>query len=482
MNFFFPAISKTTRSKNPCRICIPIITAILVSNPVAAQVRSEVSTQNQQILITIYNNNLALVEDKRPLELPQGKSILGFKDVSASIRPETVTLSAQGVEIIEQNFDFDLLTPNKLMEKSVGQQVQLVRTNPGNGQQITETATVLSASEGVVLSVNGRIEVLREDAIPTRVIFNKIPDNLRARPTLSIMVDADKAGTRTGTLNYLTTGFSWKADYVALFDEKAQKLDLQGWITLTNNSGTTFNNASAQLIAGDINISSNMSDYQSREKRRLQSHNKPSADSPQKEAFADYYLYPLLERTTIADKQTKQIGFLEAKGVSAKKVYYYAAEGFQSTQRSEHAAVLMKFSNTQKSGLGKQLPAGVVRVYVRDNQGKSTFIGESGIEHSSQGTNLSVRTGEAFDVTVEHVVAKEESISKTLKRYTMEYTFHNARSDAITIEFEQTSYRWIKKLVSESIKSEKVDASTLRWNVPVAANDETVLTFVVESD
>ncbi len=368
------------------------------------------------------------------------------------------------------------------MEKSIGQQVQLVRTNPGNGQQVTEVATVLSVNEGVVLNVNGRIEVLRADAIPTRVIFNKIPDNLRASPQLSISVDADKGGARTGTLSYLTTGFSWKADYVALFDEKAQKLDLQGWVTLTNNSGTSFNNANAQLIAGDINLSNNKSDYDSREKRRRQTGRQPGSDASQKQALADYYAYPLLERTSIADKQTKQVGFLEAKSVVAKKVYSYKAEGFQTTQSREHADVLVRFNNTEKGGLGKQLPAGIVRVYMRDNQGKPTFIGESAIDHNPQGSNISVRTGEAFDVTVEPVIMQEESLGKSLKRYTMEYTFDNARKDDITVEFEQTSYRTIRKVVSENIKSEKVDAYTLSWIISVPANDSTELKFVVEAD
>lgn len=440
------------------------------------------TTSNQQVFITIYNNNLALVEDKRTLDLPQGRSKIEFKGVSASIRPETVSLNAQGVNILEQNFDFDLLTPDKLMEKSVGQQVQLVRTNPGNGQQVTEAATVLSVNEGVVLNVNGRIEVLRADAIPTRVIFNKIPDNLRASPQLSISVDADRAGSRASTLSYLTTGFSWKADYVALFDEKAQKMDLQGWVTLTNKSGTTFSNANAQLIAGDINLSNNRGDYESREKRRVQTHRQSNTDGSPKMALADYYAYPLLERTTIADKQTKQVGFLEAKSVAAKKIYSFNASGFQTSQRREHADVLLRFSNTEKSGLGTQLPAGIVRVYVRDNQAKPTFIGESAIEHSPLGSSISVRTGEAFDVSVEPATMQEEKVGKSLKRYSMTYTFDNARKEDITVEFEQSGYRSLHKVVSESIKSEKKDAYTLRWNVPVPAEDSTELTFVVEVD
>ena len=200
--------------------------------------------------VTIYNANLALVRDARQLDIAAGRQTLEFKDVSSAIRPETVALSADGVSIVEQNFDYDLLTPEKLMEKAVGKQVQIVRTNPGNGAQVTETATVLAANEGVVLKIGDRIEVLRDDGIPTRVIFDKVPDNLRAEPTLSVVVDSDHGGSRVASLSYLTTGLSWKADYVALFDETAAKLDLQGWITLQNQSGTSFKDADTQLVAG----------------------------------------------------------------------------------------------------------------------------------------------------------------------------------------------------------------------------------------
>src|SRR5580698_1825585 len=205
--------------------------------------------------VTIYNGDLALVQDARQLDIGQGRQRLEFKDVSSAIRPETVTLSADGVDIVEQNFDFDLLTPSKLMEKAVGQQVTIVRTNPGSGAQVTETATVLAANEGVVLKIGDRIEVLRDDGIPTRVIFDKVPDNLRAEPTLSVVVDSDHAGSRVASLSYLTTGLSWKADYVALFDETAAKLDLQGWITLQNQSGASFKDADTQRVAGQVQLS-----------------------------------------------------------------------------------------------------------------------------------------------------------------------------------------------------------------------------------
>jgi hypothetical protein len=440
----------------------------------------------QQLALTIYNNDLALVQDVRALEFAAGRSRLEFKDVSASIRPETVTLSAAGIDIVEQNFDFDLLTPAKMMEKAVGRQVQIVRTNPGSGAETTETATVLSVNEGVVLKIGERIEVLRADGAPTRVIFDKVPENLRARPTLSVNVQSDKAGRRDATLSYLTTGLSWKADYVALFDEPAGKLDMQGWITLTNRSGTTFTNAVTQLVAGNINIlrTDNYNDWQQQrymlEQQRM-AQRRAGNEAQGKRPLADYYLYPIAERTTVADNQTKQVGFLDVDGVAARKVYEYYADWFTSLNEPAHAAVVVRFSNSTSGGLGAQLPAGMVRVYVRDVDGKPRFVGENEIGHVPQGSEVSVKTGEAFDVTVQPTLAKQERASFWRSRYSMQYLVRNARSQPVTVEVRQAGLWRNGTVLEESIKSTRPDAYTLQWAVPVAANGETKLTFTVET-
>jgi hypothetical protein len=450
------------------------------------------STDGQRLALTIYNRDLALVEDVRSVDFTAGRSRLEFKDVSASIRPETVTLAASGIEIVEQNFDFDLLTPEKMMEKAVGRQVQIVRTNPGNGTEVTEMATVLSVNNGVVLKIGERIEVLRADGAPTRVIFDKVPENLRARPTLSINVQSNAAGRRDATLSYLTTGLSWKADYVALFDEKANKLDMQGWVTLTNKSGTTFDDAVTQLIAGEINIARAADDWQYQQYLQQQQYmleaqrraratqtagNEPGARRP----LADYYVYPLPERTTIADNQTKQVGFIDAQGVAARKIYEYSADWFETLTDPAHAAVVVRFANSSRGGLGAQLPAGMVRVYVRDTDGKPRFVGENRIAHVPQGSEISVKTGDAFDVTVQPTVVKHDRAGFWRSRYSMEYLVRNARNQATTLGIRQGGLWREGKVIEESIKSTRPDAYTLQWSVPVAANGETKLAFTVET-
>jgi hypothetical protein len=435
--------------------------------------------QGRELSVTIYNSDLALVEDARPLDLKAGRQKLEFKDVSARIRPETVSLSAPGVTILEQNFDYDLLTPDKLMEKAVGQQVKIVRTNPGDGKETTEVATVLAANEGVVLKIGDRIEVLRDDGVPTRVIFDKVPETLRARPTLSVSVEAASAGERQAKLSYLTSGLSWKADYVALFDEAKSTLDLQGWITLSNTSGTPFENARTQLVAGEVNQLTQNNGY--RPPRRNPGMISAGTESGTGERVADYYVYPLAERTTIAANQNKQVGFLSAQAVAAKKVYEVREGWFSSDAEPTKAVVAIQFSNGKLAGLGSQLPAGTMRVYMRDAAGDPKFVGENAIGHTPAGSGLSIKTGEAFDVSSQATLVAETKVSKTRSRYEMRYLLRNAKDQPVTVELRQGGLWRDGEVKAESLKSRRIDARTLGWSVPVPANGETTLTFTVET-
>ncbi len=447
----------------------------------AVAVGTSASAADRDLSLTIYNSNLALVQDVRSQDVAAGRQRLEFRDVSAQIRPETVALAGRDIAIVEQNFDYDLLTPAKLMEKAVGKQVQVVRTNPATGAQTTETATVLSVNQGVVLRIGDRIEVLREDGVPTRVIFDKIPENLRARPTLSVTVQAASAGRRDTTLRYLTHGLSWKADYVAVFDEKAGKLDLQGWVTLSNSSGVDYPEARTQLVAGNVNLEGGYQPYaqQPRPSRGMTSGGTEASGG---QAIADYYVYPLAERTTVANNQTKQVSFLDVTGGQARKAYEYRARGFESQQEPAHADVALQFANSRAGGLGAQLPAGVVRVYMRDGAGEAKFIGENRIDHTPQGSELSVKTGEAFDVTVlpTLVSVKPLGVWKDRTRYEMRYLVRNARKAPATVNIRQMGMWGEVKLIAESQPGRRLDAHSMAWDVTAPAEGEKELTFTVE--
>jgi hypothetical protein len=435
------------------------------------------------VSVTIYNNNLALVQDVRQTALPNGRTTVEFPDVSAQIRAETVTLNGTDFGIVEQNFDYDLLSPSALMQKAVGQVVTIVRTNPANGQETREQAKVLAANGGVVLQIGQRIEVLRDDGLPVRVIFERVPPNLRARPTLSVTLQSDKAGTRPLTLSYLTPGLGWKADYVALFDEAAGKIDVQGWITLTNNSGTTYTNAETLLVAGQVGEGQqNYNRYQPQRQRGGLI--KPGTETANRAQLGDFYLYPIKERTTIAQAQQKQVSFLDVGGAPASKAYEYRNGWLGTQDEAQSAATVLRFSTSRDGGLGDALPAGTVRVYIRDAKGQPQFIGENNIGHTPMGSALGLKTGEAFDVKVRPVVEKRERIGTYRWRTSMRYTLTNARAAPVVVDLIQNgldNYYDDTRIESESLKSERRSSDEAVWKVSVPANGEAVVTVVFDT-
>lgn len=419
------------------------------------------------VSVTIYNNNLALVQDARTLNVPQGRSRQEFPDVSAQIRPETVTLSGPGIAIVEQNFDYDLLSPDKLMEKAVGQVITIVRTNPATGAETREQAKVLAANGGIVLQIGNRIEVLRDDGLPVRVVFDKVPENLRARPTLSVTVQAERNGAIPTRLSYLTPGLGWTSDYVALFDEKAGTIDVQGWVTLNNNTGTTFTNADTLLVAGNVGGGQNRFRQMASDDAAIE---QAGTESGTRERLGDYYLYPLAERTTIANAQQKQVSFLDVKASPARKAYEFTNGWMGGNDVPRSAATAIKFSTSRNGGLGDQLPAGTVRVYMRDARGDPQFIGENRIGHTPMGSSMSIRTGEAFDVKVKVVVEERTKLSNRRWRTRMRYTVSNARDTPVTVDLAQDGLWGDVKITDQSITGERISADRVEWKVPVAAN------------
>jgi hypothetical protein len=436
---------------------------------------------DKSLKLTIYNSNLALIEHVRPLSLSEGRHRIEFTGVSAEIMSQTVSFAGAGLTIIEQNFDYDLLTPEKLMEKAVGQRVRIVRTNPGTGEETEETAEVLSTVGGVVLKIGDRIEVLREDGIPARVIFDEVPPNLRASPTLSVLANAAAAVNGDVTLAYLTRGLSWSADYVAVFEEAQGNLALQGWITLTNNSGTTFANASAQLVAGDINVVGSEAEWWQVYNVRRNNANvrRAGVETSDREQLADYYVYPLAVETTIANNQTKQVSFLSAERVRADRGYEQTFYSFFSQDEPVSAEVRVRFANSSAGGLGDQLPSGVVRVYARDARGQPQFVGEDRIGHTSAGSELALKIGDAFDVTIQPTLRQTTRASRRETDYDMSYLVRNARAEPVTVTIRQDSLWRFNEVVAESLEGRRTDADSFAWDVPVPANGETELTFTI---
>jgi hypothetical protein len=451
--------------------------------PLLAQSASTITVPGEEtaqgdVSVTIYNTGQSLVQDRRQLNLPAGRSRQEFPDVSAVIRPETVTLSGPGIGIVEQNFDYDLLTPAKLMEKAVGQTVTLIRTNPANGAETRVRAKVLAANGGVVLQIGETIEVLRDDGLPVRVIFDRVPPNMRARPTLSVTLES-KGGATPATLSYLTPSLGWTADYVTLYDEAKQTIDVQGWVTLTNNTGTAYTNANVLLVGGNPNqgggrFSGGWGDNVDA------TIDEAGTESSDRERLDNYYLYPLGQRTTIANAQQKQVSFLDVKAAPARKVYEYV-NGWLSSNLAVSANSVLKFSTSKGGGLGDQLPQGSMRVYMRDKRGDPQFIGESGIANTPMGSSMSIRTGEAFDVKVKSVVMERTRISKRRWKTRMQYEVTNARTNAITVDLAQAGLWGDARVTEESMPSKRVSADKVEWAVPVPANGTATVTVTFDS-
>lgn len=466
-----------------------LIAAGLMSGALSAPQGERLTTRADQreVAVTIYNENLALVKDGRKLGLDRGANQLAWREVSAQMRPETALLRSLsnpgGLRLIEQNFDFDLLTPQKLLEKYVGREVTVISVNPASGAEKRETATVLATNGGVVLKFADRIET----GVPGRLAFSGVPDNLRDKPTLVISLASASSGEQNLELSYLTGGLSWKADYVAELNEKDDRLDINGWVTLTNRSGTAYPNARLQLVAGDVN---RVQDELARGRPAplmAKTAMAEAADMSQ-EALFEYHLYTLERPTTVADNQTKQVALMSAAAVPVKKEllftgqnYYYSGQYGELGQKLK-AGVFVEFAN-KGEGLGIPLPKGVVRVYKKDSKGNAQFIGEDRIDHTPKNESVRLKLGDAFDVTADRKQTDFKKLAGTSRyNYVFEsayqLTIKNAKSEAVTVKVaEPMPGDW--QVQSESHPHAKVSSDTAVWNITVPAEGKTVLSYRV---
>ncbi|MBA3695210.1 MAG: DUF4139 domain-containing protein [Methylotenera sp.] len=451
-----------------------------------AEIRSTINDQ-QNVTVTIYNNNLALVKDQRKIKLLTGVSTLAIRDVSAQMRAETAFLrsltSPGSLTTLEQYFDYDLLTPEKLLEKYVGKTVSIVKTHPTTGEEKIEQATVLSVNNGVVLKIGNHIET----GIPGRIVYNDIPANLRDRPTLVTQINNKVASEQTVELSYLTGGVAWKADYVAELSPKEDSVDLSGWITLTNTSGTSYNNAKLQLVAGDVNrVQENYPRAMSL--RKNQELMVADASAPMaEESLLEYHLYSLDRPTTIAENQTKQVALLSANGVPARKelvlrgadYYYQSQQGDLGTKIK--VGVFVEFDNKEVSKLGMPLPKGIMRVYKKDALGNAQFVGEDNIDHTPNNEVVRLKLGESFDVTAD----KKQTNFKVLPRPSKgnsafesayEITLKNAKKEKVIVTVQEPiNGDWI--ILSENRAHKKVNSALAVWKVEIPAEGSATLIY-----
>jgi hypothetical protein len=436
----------------------------------------------QSVAVTIYNSNLALVKDVRNVQFKKGLNAIALRDVSAKIRPETAILrsiNAPGsLSLLEQNFDYDLLSPAKMLEKYVGKTVTVIKTNLATGAETSKKATVLSANNGVVLKIGNQIET----GLPGRIVYDDVPGNLRDRPTLITQVDNQGKQNQTVELSYLTSGLGWKADYVAELNAEENQLDLSGWVTLSNNSGASYKNAKLQLVAGDVN-------QVQRHARRSMAKNMRNdvmlaeAVAPMaEEGLLEYHLYRLNRPTTIAENQTKQVALLSATGIPTQKSlllrgadYYYRGQ-FGNIGTKMKVDVFVAFDNKKAAKLGMPLPKGIMRVYKKDSQGNAQFVGEDAIDHTPKNETVKLKLGSAFDVTADKKQTDFQKVSKREYKTAFEITLKNAKKTPVVVTVQEPiGGDW--RILSESAKHEKLNSHLAQWKIKVPAEGKTTLTY-----
>src|ERR1700687_3791120 len=438
--------------------------------------------------LTVYNSSLALVRDVRQLSLAPGESRLRFMDIAASINPAAVHFrsmtEATKLSVLEQNYEYDLLDPNKLLQKFVGREVTLVRPRLASGstEYVEVKATLLSLNGAPVGKIGN--EIVTGDSYES-IRFPELPGNLAERPTLLWTLQNSGARRHRVEASYLTGNLSWNADYVLNVAKDESSGDLDGWVTLVNYSGTAFKNASLQLVAGDIHRV--VAQYGMDEARAMKSM-AAAANAPapfQQESFSEYHLYSLNRRTSIFDQESKQISLLNASHFSVRKVYVVNGQSYYYRQASQPGApikdpvqVFYKFKNEEKAGLGMPLPSGTIRVYQADSRGGSLFAGEDHIDHTPKDETISLHIGNAFDIVAERKQTDYKKLSDRLYEFEYEITLRNHKDAPITVEAnEPIGGDW--EMVSSTYKFTKTAAFAAQFQVPVDKNGTSVLKYRV---
>ena len=455
------------------------------AGPAPAQGASTLDDQTE-LALTVYNSNIALVRDVRTLQLPRGTFDLQFMDIAATVNPATVLFRSLSepnrVSVLEQNYEYDLLEPDKLLRKYVGRDVILMRRKQDGGTTIEEpvTARLLSYNQAPVWQIGSEI-VTGFGADHIR--FPEVPGNLFSRPTLIWSLNNDGATRHRVEASYLATNMKWNADYVLRVARDDKTGDLDGWVTVTNGSGTAFRNATLQLVAGDLNRVHAPSAPQEAEFRAMDL--AKAAREMTQESFSEYHLYTLDRKTTVNNNQTKQVSMLDATGFPVTKRYivdgqafYYRNVQHPGSPIKDVVQVYYQFKNEDKSGLGVPMPAGTVRVYQADSKGGTQFVGEDRIAHTPKDETLNLKIGHAFDVVAERKQVDFEKITANVYEVEYEVSLRNHKTTAITVEVnEPIGGTW--RMLRSSHQWTKSDAWAARFTVPVAADGESKLSYRV---
>jgi len=471
------------------RLLAMVATLTAVTVPATSESPASTSTETPQevptlrsttadrdaVAITVYNQNFGLVREVRTLDLRSGRIALEFGDVASGIQPETVHISpigGPGLQVLEQNYQFDLLSPQKLLEKYVGRMVNVYRTNPQTGVEEALEAEVLSVNGGTILRIGDEITF----NYPGRFGFPEVPDNLIAEPTLLWRLQAG-GGEQQVEVSYLTNSLNWKSDYVMVLNEDDDEAALTGWVTLTNQSGTSYEGARLQLVAGDVQrVNGNVRPEAAR--AMMMGDVAQEAAGFSEQGFFEYHLYTLGRPADLMNNEQKQVTLLEADAFGVEKrlifhgaTHYYRGQYGQVTS-NQKVGVYLDFENSERNGLGMPLPRGVVRVYKRDDDGAQQFIGEDLIDHTPRDEEVRIKMGEAFDVVGDRIQMDYDVISSCVSESLWRIDLRNHKDEDVDVTLvEPVGGDW--QILATSHPYTRLDAWTFTMSPEVPANGST---------
>lgn len=467
----------------------------LASFGYCADVAQSTLSDQTSVEVTVYNSNIGLVKDRRKLKFPSGSGELRFMDVAATIMPETVSVMSLNqpdvFRVLEQNYEYDLMSSDKILDKYVGKDIKLLNRNyderSGKTVEDITPATLLSNNNGEqIYQIGGEIYL----GHPGERILPKLPENLIAQPTLTWLYQNNSAKEHDIQVSYLANGINWRADYVIVLNASDDKLGLNGWVTLDNNTGATYTNAKLKLVAGEVNRVQQPNLYQAKAMRGMAMEMDMMAAAPQFEekSFFEYHIYDLQRLATIKNNQQKQVSLLEASDVSVRKEYiveggqHYYWNNYMNAELKDPVQVKLRFKNAKDNRLGIPLPQGTMRLYKEDDKGSLQFIGEDRIEHTPKDEWIKLKVGEAFDVTSKRKQLDYKETNRLLSRWVeaeWEITLYNHKEEDIVVYVDEAMLGAEWEMVKSSHPYAKEAAFHVRFEVPVSKDKEVKLTYRV---
>jgi hypothetical protein len=432
---------------------------------------SQVFAQNQkQVSVTVYNSNLGVVKDVRDMNINSGISKIDLTDVAKLIDPTSVHIKLDG-EVLEQNYQYDLVSLDKILKKYIDKDIKLI----GENDELIEGRLLSSYGSQVVLANRNGGLIMLPNVNKYRFSVESLPEGLITKPTLVWMVNSNQSGSQEVEVTYQTGGMNWHAEYVALLNEDDTALDLNSWVSVENHSGTTYKNAKLKVVAGDVNrVQQGRGMYD--DKIMVEMSMAKSAVAFEEKAFFEYHIYNLQRPTTIANNETKQISLFEVENVKSEKKFYYNSRNQGGTTTGK-VSVIVEFENTEENGLGIPMPKGKVRVYKTDGEAVE-FVGEDLIDHTTKKETVKLKIGEAFDIVVEETQTENRKITNKVYDRSWSITFKNRKDEDIIVDVERyLGNNW--EVLNSSLDYNKKDAQNITFKVPIGADKESVLKFKV---